>query len=384
MLANLEDGGTFLLTTTHDKDSIWDHLPAKVQQQLLDKKAKFYIIDAIKLGIALGLGAHINMIMQTAFFLISGILTKDEAVKAIKDAIKKTYGKKGDKVLNMNYGAVDAAVNNIVEVTLPDTITGHALPETVPAEAPDFVKQVTAKMIQGKGDQIKVSEMPADGRWPTATTQWEKRNIAVNVPEWDPATCIQCGQCSLVCPHGCNRMKIATPEALAAAGADESFKTADAVGKQFAGRKFTIQISTSDCVGCTLCSTVCPARKKDADGKKTEESALKMVPNSEAIRQASLKNWKIFMALPELENSLIDPATVKGSQLKRPLFEFSGACAGCGETPYIKLVTQLFGDRMLIANATGCSSIYGGNLPTTPYCKRSDGRSPPLLVELTL
>jgi pyruvate-ferredoxin/flavodoxin oxidoreductase len=376
MLANLEDGGTFLLTTTFDKDTIWDHLPAKVQQQLLEKKAKFYIIDAIKLGIALGLGAHINMIMQTAFFLISGILTKDEAVRAIKDAIKKTYGKKGDKVLNMNYGAVDAAVNNIVEVALSDKITGHALPETVPAEAPDFVKQVTAKMIQGKGDQIKVSEMPADGRWPTATTQWEKRNIAVNVPEWDPATCIQCGQCSLVCPHGCNRMKIATPEALAAAGADESFKTADAVGKQFAGRKFTIQISTADCVGCTLCSTVCPARKKDADGKKTEESALKMVPNSEAIRKAADKNWKIFMALPEVENSLIDTTTVKGSQLKRPLFEFSGACAGCGETPYIKLVTQLFGDRMLIANATGCSSIYGGNLPTTPYCKRSDGRGP--------
>jgi pyruvate-ferredoxin/flavodoxin oxidoreductase len=376
MLANLEEGGTFLLTTSFDKDTIWDHLPANVQQQMIEKKAKFYIIDAVKLAIALGLGAHINMIMQTAFFLISGILTHDEAVKAIKDAIKKTYGKKGDKVLNMNYGAVDAAVNNIVQVTLPEQITGHALPETVPVEAPDFVKQVTAKMIQGKGDQIKVSEMPADGRWPTATTQWEKRNIAVNVPEWDAATCIQCGRCSLVCPHGCNRMKIATPEALAAAGADESFKTADAVGKEFAGSKFTIQISTSDCVGCTLCSTVCPARKKDAEGNKTEESALKMVPNTEAIRLASLKNWKVFMALPEVDSSLLNPATVKGSQLKRPLFEFSGACGGCGETPYIKLVTQLFGDRMLIANATGCSSIYGGNLPTTPYCKRTDGRGP--------
>ena len=380
MLANLEDGGTFL-TTSHDKDAIWDHLPAKVQQQLIEKKAKFCIIDAVSLALALGLGAHINMIMQTAFFLISGILTKEEAVKAIKDAIKKTYGKKGDKVLNMNYGAVDAALNNIVEVALPDRISGHALPDTVSAEAPDFVKQVTAKMIQGKGEQIKVSEMPADGRWPTATTQWEKRNIAVRVPELDAATCIQCGRCSLVCPHGCNRMKIATAEALAAAGADESFKTADAVGKEFAGRKFTIQISTSDCVGCTLCSLVCPARKKDAEGNKTEESALKMVPNTEAIRQASLKNWKVFMALPEVETALADPATVKGSQLRRPLFEFSGACAGCGETPYIKLVTQLFGDRMLIANATGCSSIYGGNLPTTPYCKREDGRGPSL-VEL--
>jgi pyruvate-ferredoxin/flavodoxin oxidoreductase len=376
MLANLEDGGTFLLTTTHEKDSIWDHLPAKVQQQLLDKKAKFYIIDAIKLGLALGLGARINMIMQTAFFLISGILTKEAAIQAIKDAIKKTYGSKGEKVVNMNYSAVDAAVEHIVQVELPNQITGHELPETVPAEAPDFVKQVTAKMIQGKGNQVKVSEMPADGRWPTATSQWEKRNIAVHVPEWDPKTCIQCGRCSLICPHGCNRMKVATPEALAAAGADESFKTTDAVGKEFAGRQFTIQISTSDCVGCTLCSVICPARKKDADGNKTEESALKMIPNTDEVRAQSTKNWKVFMALPELENALINPSTVKGSQFKRPLFEFSGACAGCGETPYIKLVTQLFGDRMMIANATGCSSIYGGNLPTTPYCQRPDGRGP--------
>ena len=219
MLANLEDGGTFLLTTTFDKDSIWNELPAKVQQQLIDKKAKFYIIDAIKLGIAIGLGARINMIMQTAFFLISGILKKDEAIDAIKTAIKKTYGKKGDKIVNMNYDAVDAAVNNIVEVALADKITGHELPTTVPAEAPDFVKDITAKMIEGKGEEIKVSEMPADGRWPTATTQWEKRNIAVSVPEWDPETCIQCGRCSLVCPHGCIRLKIATPEELEAAGA---------------------------------------------------------------------------------------------------------------------------------------------------------------------
>jgi pyruvate-ferredoxin/flavodoxin oxidoreductase len=376
MLANLEDGGTFLLTTTFDKDTVWDQLPAKVQQQLVDKKAKFYIIDAVKLGLAIGLGARINMIMQTAFFLISGILTKEEAIKAIKDAIKKTYGKKGDKVVNMNYEAVDAAVENIVEVVLSDKITGHELPETVSADAPEFVREVTAKMIAGKGEDIKVSEMPADGRWPTATSQWEKRNIAVKVPEWDPETCIQCGRCSLVCPHGCNRMKIATPEALEAAGADASFKTADASGKEFKGQKFTIQVSTEDCVGCTLCTVICPARKKDADGNKTEEAALVMIDNNEEVRAASSKNWKTFMALPEMDNASINPATVKGSQLKRPLFEFSGACAGCGETPYIKLATQLFGDRMMIANATGCSSIYGGNLPTTPYCQREDGRGP--------
>ncbi len=376
MLANLEDGGTLLLTSPYPKTKIWNHLPAKVQQQLIDKKAKFYIIDAIKLAEALGLGARINMIMQTAFFLISGILKKDEAIKAIKDAIKKTYGKKGDKVVNMNFDAVDGAVNNIVQVKVPKKITGHELPLTVPEEAPTFVKEVTAKMIEGKGEELKVSQMPADGRWPTATSQWEKRNIAVHVPEWDADTCIQCGRCSLVCPHAVIRMKIVGPADLKAAKATKSFKTADAVGKEFKGKKFTIQISTRDCVGCSHCVRVCPAIKKDKDGNKTSESALKMIANTEAVTKREAKNWDVFMALPEMDNSSVNPMTIKGSQLKRPLFEFSGACAGCGETPYIKLVTQLFGDRMMIANATGCSSIYGGNLPTTPYSQREDGRGP--------
>ncbi|WP_457574231.1 pyruvate:ferredoxin (flavodoxin) oxidoreductase [Desulfolithobacter sp.] len=364
MLSNLEEGGIFLLTTSYSKNKVWDKLPAKVQKQLIEKKAKFYIIDAIKLAEAIGLGARINMIMQTAFFLISGILTKEQAIKAIKDAIKKTYGKKGEKIVKMNFDAVDAAINNIVEVKIPGKITGHEVPPTVPDEAPDFVKEVTAKMIEGKGDELKVSQIPADGRWPTATTQWEKRNIAVHVPEWIPENCIQCGQCSLVCPHGCLRIKLVKPEDLKKM--PKSFKTVDAVGKQFKGMKFALQVSTEDCVGCTLCVGVCPAKKK----------ALQMVDNTETLRKRESKNWKYFTELPEVDNSLINPATIKGSQLKRPLFEFSGACTGCGETPYIKLATQLFGDRMLIANATGCSSIYGGNLPTTPYCKRNDGRGP--------
>ncbi|WP_306548348.1 pyruvate:ferredoxin (flavodoxin) oxidoreductase [Desulfobulbus sp.] len=376
MLANIEPGGTFLLTTTYTKDEIWDHMPALVQKQMIDKKVKFYIIDAVKLGLALGLGARINMIMQTAFFAISGIISKDDAIKAIKKAIKKTYGNKGEKIVNMNYGAVDGAIENIVEIKIPKKVTGHEMPPIVPADAPDFVKNVTAKMMEGHGEDIKVSEFPNDGRWPTATTQWEKRNIAVTVSCWDADACIQCGRCSLVCPHGCIRMKVATPDALKAAGCGDSFKTADAVGKEFKDMKFTMQISTSDCCGCTLCVTVCPARKKDAEGNKTEVRALSMVTNTEEVRLESAANWKAFLALPEVDDSLINVGTIKGSQFKRPLFEFSGACAGCGETPYIKLVTQMIGDRMLASNATGCSSIYSGNLPTTPYCKRADGRGP--------
>ncbi|MCF6290464.1 MAG: pyruvate:ferredoxin (flavodoxin) oxidoreductase [Desulfobacterales bacterium] len=364
MLANLEDNGTFLLTTTFDKKQIWKHLPAKVQQQLIDKKAKFYIIDAISLGQALGLGARINMIMQTAFFLISGILTKAEAIKAIKDAIKKTYGKKGDKVVQMNYDAVDGAVSNIVAVKVPARISGHQMPPVVPEDAPDFVKQVTAKMIEGKGEEIKVSQMPDDGTWPTATTQYEKRNIAVSVPEWLPENCIQCGQCSMVCPHAAIRLKIVKDSDLKRA--PRSFKSVKAVGKKFSGRQATIQVFTEDCCGCTLCLNTCPAKKK----------ALQMVANTEALGKVEARNVKYFLNLPEIDPTEINPATVKGSQLLRPLFEFSGACAGCGETPYIKLASQMFGDRMLVANATGCSSIYSGNLPTTPYCKRGDGRGP--------
>ncbi len=374
MLANLEEGGTFLLTTGFSRDEVWDHLPARVQQDILTRNIRFYVIDALTLATAIGLGARINMIMQTAFFLISDIITRDEAISSIKAAIKKTYGRKGDKVVNMNYEAVDAAVNNIVEVNVPDTVSGHEIPPTVPDHAPDFVKEVTARMIEGRGDTIKVSQMPADGTWPTGTTQYEKRNIAVQVPLWDAESCIQCGQCSLVCPHASIRMKIVNEDALAAAPA--TMQCADAVGKQFKGRKFVLSVSTEDCNGCSHCFSVCPGRKKDEDGRKTEERALAMHDNSEEIRLRESAHYAFFLDLPEVDFREVVPGTVKGSQLLRPLFEYPGACVGCGETPYIKLATQLFGDRMMIANATGCSSIYGGNLPTTPYCKREDGRGP--------
>ncbi len=374
MLANIDAGGTFLLTTEYNKDEVWNHIPAEVQKQIIDKKLKFYIIDALSLALALGLGARINMIMQTAFFLISGILTREDAIAAIKGAIKKTYGVKGEKVVKMNYDAVDAAVNNIVEVEIPTTITGHNRPSTVPADAPDFVKEITAKMIEGKGHEIKVSQMPADGTWPTGTTQYEKRNIAVSVPEWDPETCIQCAQCSLVCPHAAIRMKIVSKEALA--DAPSTIKSIDAVGKQFEGKKCIVQVATEDCTGCGSCVFNCPAHQKGPDGKKTDKKAINMVHNTEELRVREAANYKYFLALPEMPYSEINPATIKGSQLLRPMFEYSGACGGCGETPYLKLVTQLFGDRMYVANATGCSSIYGGNLPTTPYCKRADGRGP--------
>jgi len=362
MLSHLVDGGTFLLTSSFDKDSVWAQMPGPVQKQLIDKKAKFYIIDALKLGIALGLGARINMIMQTAFFMISGILTKEEAITSIKNAIKKTYSKKGDEVVQMNYGAVDGAINAIVEVALGTATDGEPLPPTVPEDAPEFVKNVTAKMIEGKGDTIKVSEMPDDGTWPTGTTQYEKRNIAVTVPNWIEDNCIQCGQCALVCPHAAIRLKIMDDTSDAPA----SFKTKDAIGKQFKGKKFAIQIFTQDCCGCTLCFDACPAKTK----------ALEMIPNTEELKEQQIPNVKYFLSKPEVDPADVNLSTVKGAMLMRPLFEFSGACAGCGETPYIKLITQLFGDHLLIGNATGCSSIYGGNLPTTPYTKRADGRGP--------
>jgi pyruvate-ferredoxin/flavodoxin oxidoreductase len=375
LLSSAEEGAVFLLTTPHSKEIVWDTLPAEVQEQLITKKMKFYIIDAISLAEEIGLGSRINMIMQAAFFVISGVLPKDEAVRAIKGQIEKTYGKKGEKLVKMNNAAVDRALQGIVEVTVPKKVTStKKMQPAVPGDAPEFVKQVTAKIISGQGDSLPVSAIPEDGTWPTGTTQYEKRNIAVHIPVWEPDICIQCGQCSFVCPHATIRMKAYDPAHLK--GAPEGFKTADAKGKELQGLKFTLQVAPEDCTGCASCVFACPATGKDAQGKKREGFKAINMQLQEPLRAREAENYRFFLGLPETDPSRYNIATVKGSQFVQPLFEYSGACAGCGETPYLKLLTQLFGERLLIGNATGCSSIYGGNLPTTPFTKRRDGRGP--------
>ncbi len=374
MLDSIVNGGTFLLNSSFGPDEVWDKMPIEVQKQIVKKKLKFYVIDGLKLAKELGLGSRINMIMQTAFFMISDILPKDDAVTAIKDAIKKTYGNKGDKVVNMNYAAVDGALNNLHEVKYPNKATSTIVrPPLIPKNAPEFVRNVTSTIISGRGDDLPVSVFPDDGTFPLSTTQYEKRNIAVEIPVWNEETCTQCGICSMVCPHAAIRMKIYDPKELKKAPA--AFKSIDAKQKNFVGLKYTLQIAPEDCTGCEVCVNACPAFVKDADGQRTEERAIELSPQM-PLREQEVANWDFFLSLPETDTSLFKPDSVKGSQLVKPHFEFSGACAGCGETPYIKLVTQLFGDRALIGNATGCSSIYGGNLPTTPYCQRADGRGP--------
>jgi pyruvate-ferredoxin/flavodoxin oxidoreductase len=372
MLDNVIDGGTFLLNSPYSKDEVWDKMPREVQQLIIDKKLNFYVIDAIELAKNLGLGARINMIMQTAFFMISEILPVEDSIREIKKAILKTYGSKGEKVVNMNYAAVDAAKDAIFKVDYPQEVTSSITkPPLVPEDAPDFVKNVLGQIIAGKGDDLPVSAFPDDGTYITATTQYEKRNIAIEIPVWDENICIQCGQCVLVCPHAAILQKAYDPQYLE--GAPETFKSVDASGPKFKGLKYSLQVAPEDCTGCNVCVNVCPAweNKKEKTGRK----AINMVTQA-PLRKAEAENFKFFLTLPETDPALYNIGTVKGSQFVKPLFEFSGACAGCGETPYVKLLSQLFGDRALIGNATGCSSIYGGNLPTTPYATRPDGRGP--------
>jgi len=370
MLSRAKEGATFLLCSLFDKDEVWDNMPREVQQQIIDKKLKFYVINAIKLAEELGLGARINVIMQTAFFKISGIIPLDVAVKAIKDAIKKSYGKAGERVVEMNNKAVDAALENLVEVKVPKKATSSIIIKPpISPDAPEFIRNVTAEIISCRGDGLPVSAMPADGTFPTASSRYEKRNIAVDIPIWDKELCIQCGICSFVCPHATIRMKVYDPSLLK--GAPDTFLSADARGKEFAGMKCTVQVAPEDCTGCGVCVHNCPAKSKEDAQHKAINMTFK-VP----VRERESVNWDFFLTIPDTDPELVKRDTLKGSQLITPLFEFSGACAGCGETPYLKLMSQLFGDRALIANATGCSSIYGGNLPTTPWAKRGDGRGP--------
>jgi pyruvate-ferredoxin/flavodoxin oxidoreductase len=368
ILKHAEDGAVFLLNSQLSKDEVWDHLPRPVQQQIITKKLQFYVIDGYSVAKATGMGQRINTIMQTCFFAISGVLPREEAIDAIKKSIKKTYGKRGDAVVKKNYAAVDGSLANLYRVEVPAQATSTVeLRPPVPAHAPEFVRSVLGPMIFGDGDELPVSAMPIDGTYPTGTTQWEKRNIALEVPEWDETLCIQCGKCVLVCPHAVIRAKVYSSDLLA--GAPESFKSAEPKWKNFATFKYTLQVAPEDCTGCALCVDVCPAKSKS----DVKHKAINMVPQPE-LREREARNWEFFLTIPEVPREQLSLAQVKDVQLLQPLFEFSGACSGCGETPYLKLLTQLYGDRTVIANATGCSSIYGGNLPTTPYTFNSDGR----------
>ncbi|NLI00198.1 MAG: pyruvate:ferredoxin (flavodoxin) oxidoreductase [Chthonomonadales bacterium] len=372
VLESAVKGAVVLLNSPFPADEVWDKLPAEFQQQVLAKDLKLWTMDAYDVAKATGMGVRINTIMQTAFFAISGVLPRDEAIAQIKNAIKKTYGKRGEAVVQKNYAAVDAALEHLHEVKIPGREPGSLrMPPVVSPEAPEFVRTVTAQMIAGRGDSLPVSAMPVDGTFPTATTQWEKRNIALEVPVWEPDVCIQCGKCVLVCPHACIRSKVYDGALLADAPA--TFKSTAAKWRELADQKFTIQVAVEDCTGCTLCVEACPAKDKSQVGRK----AINMAPQR-PLRETEAANLEFFLGLPDMpkDNETLRFNTIKNIQLLRPLFEYSGACAGCGETPYVKLLTQLFGDRAIIANATGCSSIYGGNLPTTPYCVNKDGLGP--------
>ncbi len=370
MLRDLVPGGTFLLNSPYSREEIWARLPTPVQQLLLDRRAKFFVIDATSVARASGMGGRINTIMQVCFFALSGVLPKDEAVAAIKKSIKKTYGKKGDEVVQMNLKAVDNTLANLFEVPLTAKVngTGGFLPPISP-EAPPFVRDVLGQLACGRGDDLPVSAFPRDGTFPTATAQFEKRNLALEIPVWNESICIQCLKCVFICPHATIRAKVCEPAQLE--GAPATLKSSAARLPEWKGLRFMLQVAAEDCTGCSLCVEVCPARDKTEQKRK----AINMKPQA-PLRLAERDNWNFFLGLPELDRRKINTSTLRQQQVMQPLFEFSGACAGCGETPYLKLLTQLFGDRAVIANATGCSSIYGGNLPTTPYAKNAEGRGP--------
>ncbi len=371
MLSEAVEGATFLLNTKVSKDQVWDSLPEKVQKDLIEKKMKLYAIDAYKVADETGMGVRINTIMQTCFFAISNIFPKEEAIEMIKKSIQKTYGAKGDKIVEMNFNAVDQTLSNLFEIEIPAKVTSKTqLQPAVAGKVPEFVREVTAEIIAGRGDLIPVSKFPNDGTYPTGTAQYEKRNIALEVPVWDDEICIQCNKCVMVCPHATIRAKVFEEKELKNVPAD--FKYTKFRAKDYGeGLYYSLQVAVEDCTGCSLCVDVCPVKNK-------REVKLKAINMQEQLplRETERANWDYFLTLPELDRTKVNVSKVKDSQFLQPLFEFSGACSGCGETPYVKLVSQLFGDRSVVANATGCSSIYGGNLPTTPWAMGLDGRGP--------
>ena len=373
MLTAAEPGATFLLNSPYGPDEVWDRIPDTAQRHIIEKKLRFFVVDAVKVAKQSGMGGRINTVMQTCFFGISGILPREEAIEAIKHAIKKTYGRRGEAVVLKNYAAVDAALANLHEVKVPAAVSSPLrIRPAVPAAAPEFVQKVSAAIIAGQGDSLPVSALPVDGTWPTATSQWEKRNIALQIPVWDEQLCIQCGKCVVVCPHSVIRSKVYDPAfSNGNGGAPATFKSVPARWREFPNMKYSLQVAPEDCTGCELCVQICPVKSKS----EVKHKAINMAPQ-EPLREPERANWEYFQKIPDPSRQTVNPAVIKDTQLLQPLFEFSGACSGCGETPYIALMTRLFGDRAVIANATGCSSIYGGNLPTTPYTVNADGRGP--------
>ncbi|HBB34028.1 MAG TPA: pyruvate:ferredoxin (flavodoxin) oxidoreductase [Cyanobacteria bacterium UBA8803] len=370
VLSCASPSATFLLNSPYGPEQVWSQLPRSVQEQIIDKQLKFHVIDATQVAVASGMGRRINTVMQVCFFALANVLPRAEAIAKIKKSIEKTYSKKGAEIVRMNIEAVDNTLANLYEVKVPDSVNSSIeMQSPVPDTAPAFVREVLGKMIARQGDDLPVSSMPVDGTYPSGTTQWEKRNITLEIPVWDPDVCVQCGKCIMVCPHSVIRGKSYDPQALE--GAPATFKFTETKDKEFAGEQFTIQVAAEDCTGCGICVDVCPAKNKSQPRLK----AINMQPQL-PLREQERQNWEFFLSIPNPDRRLLHLDRIRQQQWQEPLFEFPGACAGCGETPYIKLVTQLFGDRMVVANATGCSSIYGGNLPTTPWSQNAEGRGP--------